>query len=379
MVLFKRLTSILIILIMVFSLAACHQKDESAIIFGKTEAKKGATGRIDIRGALYNLYLLQATNEAKGKVDAAMQTAGATATTTTNYFKEKVEKTDFSVWVKNRAIELATQYAAIQLWFEKYGLKITDTETQNVNYNASNSWQQGAAELCELNGISQGTFLDFYTSSYKKSLVFDHLYAKGGAKAVSDADIKKALKENYVVADTLKYTFPTTGTTIEADKKAAKAILEGYAARINNSESFVAVKKSFDTWQKTTADPNATATAAKDQNAVVYGSTKSQKKSDYFDKIKNLAMNKVKVLEFTDSYILVIRKDIMADPFYLTDNTKEILNILKGDEFTKDLETYAKEVAKTKKQNDFVMGNYTPKKLQQPTTTAAAQQQQQTQ
>ena len=373
MVLFKRFTAIVLILMMVFALSACHQQNESAIVFGKTDAKKGTAGRVDVRAALYNLYLLQADNEAKGKVDAANQAAGATATTTTNYFNKKIDKTDFSVWVKNRAIELATQYAAIQLWFDLYKLKITDTETQNVNYNASNSWQQGASDLCQLNGISEGTFLDFYTSSYKKSLVFDHLYAKGGTKAVSDSDIKKALKENYVIADTLKYTFPTTGTTIEADKKAAKAKLASYATLIDNGQSFIAVKKLFDTWQKTTADPNATATAAKDQNAVVYASTKSQKKSDYFDKIKNLAMNKVKVLEFSDSYILVIRKDIMADPFYLTDNTKEILSILKGDEFDKALAAYAKTIKK--KEDAFVMGNYTPKKLQQPTTTAAAQQQ----
>ncbi|OJU14816.1 MAG: hypothetical protein BGN88_14165 [Clostridiales bacterium 43-6] len=371
MVLFKRLTAVFLVLIMVFSLSACHTKDESALIFGKTDAKKGTAGRIDIRSALYSFFIILADNEGKQKVSEAKQAANQTVT---DYYKEKIDKKDFSTWVKDRAVELASQYAAVQLRFDEYKLTLTNEQQTNAKNNASYTYynQQNVAQLLTLNGISYSTFEDYQVNSAKKLVIFDHFYAKGGKKEIPQADLKKALDANYVLANTLQIKFSKDdGTSLdEAAKKEAKTKLDGYAARLKKGESFEKIKKEFDTWQKITEDTSNQESKAKDKYATVYGSSKTQSSSDYFDKIKNTPYGTPTVLDFSDCYLLTIHKNILEDPIYLTDYTSSVQHLLKDEEFNKEIETYAKTIKVSK--NDFAMGAFTPKKIQQVPTTQAA-------
>lgn len=377
-------------LLMVFA-ASCHEKDEIALKIGD----------IEIKGAMYQAYLIQADSEARNKLSSDSSSSSSTSSKITNYSKETVEGKSFNTWVKDRAMELCKNHAIVETLFKKYDLKLTDDEIDYINYYIQQYYAYGYLSIFTDNGVSLATYAEMMKISYKSAAIFKYYYDKDGTKAVSEKDKKEALEKLYVLANTIEVSLTktdssgssTTMTTEEQDK--TKTLLEGYAQRIKKGTAFSVIKEEYD---KKVAEENKTSSGATssqatssqassqaasgssatsatsseaekapeplDKNATAYGSSEASSPSDYFEKLKEMKVGDVSVIKFDDAFVLAVRKDILADPYYLTTYNDEVLSFLKGDEYEKELKDEANKLPV--EEHSFVTNYYTPKKIKYP-------------
>ncbi len=368
MKLLKRTAVGLLAAAMLVSAAACHPKDEVAMTIGD----------VQITSALYMCALIQADGEARNTVDEAKaaeaEAAGDTTTSTTSttdYYAETVEDTEFSTWVRNRAEEICKDYASYTMKFDEAGLSFDEETQSTIDSAADMYWNSyGYSTIYEPNGVSFDTYKTFFTYSYKAEEYFMSVYGEEGTNPVPDEELMTVLTENYVAAQTLTGPYTTTdsegnSTTLTDDEKAAlKETFEGYAERLRQGESFETIYKE----QNPNADAS-TDTEAEDAPADPYvrlfGSEDTSYASDHFEDVKNMAVNDVAVLEDeTNGLTLVVRKDVTEDPYYFNNLRDQLLYDLKQEEMETTITEYGNSLAMDK--NDFAINQFKPKKIVYP-------------
>lgn len=88
--------------------------------------------------------------------------------------------------------------------------------------------------------------------------------------------------------------------------------------------------------------------------------------------MKDTTIGKAEVLEYTDEgyYILVLRKDVLADPYYLDTYYDQLVGLLKRDDFKTDVA--AKAAASGVKANSWAVRDYDQKKIVIEATSSAS-------
>ena len=104
-----------------------------------------------------------------------------------------------------------------------------------------------------------------------------------------------------------------------------------------------------------------------DKYAQVLGAKDTGYDHDHFDTISKMATNEVKLITKDNKagYILVVKKDIKADPYYLENFDPIVRHLLKDKEFNKDMAEQFK-TAKTDI-SKYAVNRFKVKKIQQPT------------
>ena len=104
-----------------------------------------------------------------------------------------------------------------------------------------------------------------------------------------------------------------------------------------------------------------------DEHAQILGAKDTGYDHDKFDEINKMATGEVKLIakENKAGYILVVKKDIKADPYYRENLDVEVRHLLKDKEFNKDMA----EIFKTAKAdvNSFAVDRFKVKKIKEPT------------
>ena len=114
----------------------------------------------------------------------------------------------------------------------------------------------------------------------------------------------------------------------------------------------------------TSSGGSDTALTPQDSSARIFGGPQTSSPSDYFTDINGMATGDIKVLPYTDSYVLAVKKDILADPYYLTTLDSAIRYTLKGSTFTSDLAKAAGALTTVK--NQGALNYYNPKRIVLP-------------
>ncbi|MBQ2676161.1 MAG: hypothetical protein IJF54_02010 [Clostridia bacterium] len=386
---FKRITAIALIFAVVLSFSACRTKDESALVFGDLNASQGDDSRVDIRSAIYILYTMDADREFKTAVQDKIEQASTTSSKEIDVEKEKLDDKDYKTWVKDKAVEYCSEYAYVELEFKKLKLSLTEDEKNECDYYVNMYWDgYGYGPIYEANGVSKTSFAMYWENSFKREALFNYYYGEKGKNSVAAADVKAAIDANYVLANSLSVSFTGSDNKALTDKEKAEAKkkLEAYADRIKKGEKFADLKAEYEAAQKeqqnttgtgttaatttvatTTAGTTATTTTAApgsaplDATASIFGGEKTASPSGYFTDIKKLKTGDVKVLEFTDCYMLVVRQDVLKDPYYVKNYDSSARHILKDAEFDKKVSNGAKEL--DIERNNGAVNFYSPDKL----------------
>ena len=82
-----------------------------------------------------------------------------------------------------------------------------------------------------------------------------------------------------------------------------------------------------------------------------------------------MATNEIKIIELDDDagIILVVKKDIKADPYYLENLDSTTRHLIADEEFEADIEKYADELELTV--NDYAVNQFKVKKIKEPTAS----------
>lgn len=311
-----------------FGLAACHPKNEVALNIGG----------VQFTSAYYSCALVHADSEARNRVDSASTTEGKT----TDYFSQTIEGTDYSTWVKNRALQLCKDIAT-------YSLKCSEAQINAETYlseaqsNAEFLWNYyGYSLIMPENGVSLETFKAYYRDQGYQHAYFDSIYGENGSNPIAAQDVEKGVTENYAVADML--TFSDADATEDEFNEEVKKF-EAFAERIKKGEKFA---KIYSEYYSTEYTEDKESDIMDYSLATVAGDTDTNYANEAYAYLKDMKNGEVKVVKkeagegTPASLYLLLKGDIMAEENVYLDGLKTaVRQDLKGEEFLAGVAEFA--------------------------------------
>ncbi len=367
MKLMKKIVAAVIVLILALSVTGCHKKNEIAV----------TVNGFEYTSAYYMCALINAYSEGQGEVQTAL---GDKFTNDTDYFKQKIGDKKFDVWVKDRAIDILEEIGTYQKLCKDVKIELSDDQLSEAQNMAYYTWYYyGYGQLFEPNGVSWNTYLQFNVDTYYAELYFQHIYGEGGEKEIAATDVETKLYKDFIIADLIDVTF---SSETDAKKAEIKAKLDGYLKDLQDGKkTFEEVYNDYngikpeeeeetkeETKEEADKEDNKEEEELKplDEYAQILGAKDSGYDHDFFDDINKMATDEVKIIEKKEKagYILVIKKDIKADPYYRENMDSIVRHLLKDDEFNKAMA----EVFKTAKTDisSFAVDRFKVKKIKEP-------------
>lgn len=350
----KRITALLIVLVLTFSLSACHKQGEVAV----------ASGDYEITSAMYSYYLVMADIEAKGIIDNDTENYDTTAQNF-DYLKQTIDGKKYTDYVKELALKNCLTAIAYRKLCDENELELDTDTIANAEYTVSYYWSYyGYSEIFPENGVGYDTYLEGVKNDYFGDAYFMHLYDEGGEKAVSSDELQNVLDENFAAAYILNYDY---SSETDADVDSIVSKMEGYKTRLANGESFKDIYNEYNEIKEeetTEETEESDEPQPQDEYISVVGSADTNSAFDKFDEVKAMALDEIKIISDTDNkaVYLVVKKDINSDSYYKETYLKsDLLYLVKGDEFEELISTYTDTLEYTV--SDFAINQFKVKNI----------------
>lgn len=362
MKLFKKAVALLGAVAILLTFAGCHKKNEVAV----------TVNGVEFTSAYYMCAFLDADSQARNKIDEkAMEDDKIDTSKDGYYYSQKIDGKKYQEWVKDTAIESLKKIAAYKIKCDENKLKISNDDKLGVEQYASYYWSNGYGAMYEPNGVSFETYKKYMLDSYYTQEYFEFLYGKEGKNAVSEDDIKKFLGENYLIANVLY----TDLSQLKDEEKTEKVkTINGYADQLKAGtltfedayyKEHPSEKKEETT---TTTEADKDKLVQKDKFATVMGSDKTQEtyQDEFYAEAKKMAVGEVKVIEEKDgsAITILVKGDIMADPYYLENYDMTVRHDLKDKEYEKAIDEFVKTLKADV--NSYAVDRFKAKKLVYP-------------
>lgn len=355
---FTKILCVVLALIVALSAASCslskqyaYQKDDIELPIGE-----------------YIYYLYSAYNEAQGLAQKSDLYDSATGKYDGKKSFLKIEITDddgetavAEDWILNKAEEKLKNAVAICTKYNDLGSTVDEAELdQAKEYIKSSYWDQNLGEMLEGYGVSFDSFFDaeYVINVAKKNAAFESEYGKGGPSEVSDSELTDYFTGNYT---SYKYFSANLFTSeaaeqTDADTETAssnvpfteeqvtkyKNAFDGYVSDINNGTSFEDVVEKYMSDFEVAEDPSTSNVEVIDEETT----------DEILKTIKDMKDDQVMTMEIGEDdsskqLYLVYREPIEKEvDAYInnTDNRKQVLQKMKGEDFDKKLEDLAGEL-----------------------------------
>lgn len=352
----KKALALLLAVVFVLSMAACHPKDEVAI----------SAGDYKITSAMYSYYLTMADLEAKSLI--ANSEDYDTTAKNFSFYKQKIDNVPFETYVKNQAMENSLRYLVLEKLCKEAELKISDEDKKGMESTADYYWSYSYGPVLIENGVGYETYKKIFMNDALYSEYFESLYGAEGSKAVDAESIKKALGENYSAVYMITHDYSKEE---KPDVDAISTSLDKYVTALKDGTAYADVLAEYnkDNKKETSSTTSSTTTSSTDSSETSSTTsseeTEEEKKpqdsnitvltkyedaysgeSSYFAKyedVEKLAEGEVALIHDEDAkaYYIVVKKDVMADEYYLDALSDEIRYLLKSDEY----DTFLKDTA----------------------------------
>lgn len=364
MKLLKKIVAVLGAAALLLTFAGCHEKDEIAV----------TVGDVEFTSAYYMCAFIQADSEAMQRVEEMAEEDDSIDTSKDNYYySQKIDGKDYQTYVKDETVSALKEIAAYKIKCKEVGVEISEEDEAGVQQYVEYYWSYGGYnELYEPNGVSYSTYMQYVKDSYYSQRYFEYLYGSEGTKAISDDEVKEHLSTNYAIADILAVTLSGLEDDEIAEKKQT---LQGYADSIKNGsmtfeQAYIAENPSYSSSES--EDDSTDEASPKDELASLIGSdkTSSSYQTEHFDTIKAMATDEVKLIEESDGsgILLVVKKEILDDSYYLENLDMTIRHTIKDDELEEEIAAVVKSLKTTV--NDYAVNRFKAKKIEYPETTA---------
>lgn len=356
---FKRIIASVLTVLMVLTVAGCHKKDEIAV----------TVGDVEFTSAYYMCALINADSEAKTKINESLSEEDQSSSGSIDYYSKKIDKKDYVEWVEDRAIENLKTIAAYKTLCKENKIELTEEDINNAETYASYYWSTyGYSNYFEPNGVGQSTYSEYMKDTYYSENYFKHLYGEGGEKAIAADEVKTKMYDNFVLANVLTGSY--TSEMTDAEKTALKNKFNGYIQDLQNgTKNFEAIYKEYnnitdDTTKSTTEESDEL--KPQDEYATVVGAEGTAYERSYFSTVKEMANGQTKVIELEDKsgIILVVKKEISEDEYYLKELDMVSRHLIKDEEFENTVNDYAKKLKADI--NKYAVGQFKVKKIIEP-------------
>ena len=228
----------------------------------------------------------------------------------------------------------------------------------------------GYSVLMESNGVSKETFKQYMRDTYLMEAYFEHIYGKGGEKEIAADQISKQLTDNYVLANMLEVSFTSLGDEEKADKQNQftayeKALKEG----TKTFEEIYLEYNEISAEDHTHEEAEEGESAPQDHHATVLGNEETSYASDHFEAAKAMAVGEVKIITLEDNagLVLLVKKDIAADPYYIEEFDMMLRQEIVGEDYNDDIAEYGEKLECNV--NTSSTKQFKVKKIEYPETT----------
>lgn len=293
----------------------------------KSWAAKDDSLTVPIGSYIYELY-------------AAYGSASGKATDTTKaVLDQKIESKDATAWIREKALSSVKSLFVVDRKMKDLKLSLTEEESAAAKKNLDSAWTQYQSVL-EGYGIAKTSFSLAYSDYYAKyEKVFFATYGKGGAKAVSDDELKGFFEKNY--SDFSYAAFPLykvdangqfSAAFSDDEKKKAEGEIDGYAAKLKDGS--MTLQQAADAYNAANGGSASAQDATADLNTNAAGYP-----DDMVKLIEGMKAGEAKAAEISDGYVymLAVKNDITKkteEQMKTEDGRKSLLSDYKGQEFS---------------------------------------------
>ena len=385
----KKAVALLLAVAFIFTLAACHPKDEIAI----------SSGDYEITSAMYSYYLVMADSEAKGIVD---ESGVDTKAKGFKYTDQKVEDKPYTEYVKDKALENCLRHIALAKLCKEAKVELDKDTADGWKSTANYYWNYAYGGVFSQNGIAYSTYEKILLNEALYNEYFDYLYTGDGEKAMAEADIKSNLNDHYSAVYLISHDYSEVE---KPDLDKIKEGLEKYKEMFEKGKTYDEVKAAYDADQKAESDENTSSgstssnssnTSSNSSNTSSTTSSESSKTDSSADStstttssedkeeeekpideditiltdndgassglatvftkyadVAKLKDGEVAIIADSDNKVvhIVVKKDINADKYYLDNLSDEVVYMVNGEGFDKFLAEQAKAL-------DYTVNNY---------------------
>lgn len=356
MKLIKKITAAALAGMLMLSASACHKKNETAV----------TVGGVKFTSAYYMCAMIYSDMQARQKVDDAKSgdtSSDSSTSSETDYTKEKIDGVDYSKYVKDETLKSLKKIAAYKLLCEKNKLETDKDTADQIKQSAESMWSYGYSTMFENNGVYKATFLKYTADSNYAETYFDHVYGKDGTNPVSAEEVSAKMLEKFVLLQYINASFTTTDSSTGSSTKLSddeitslKTKINGYADEINSGKKtfeqvyheYNNTEESSDNQSSSDETPGDAAEKLKPvyNHASVYGDSDTVYKNDNYGTVKEMTAGQAKVIELADNggLLLVVKRDLASDPYYVDQLDSPTRHLLKDADMDKELEAFLKDV-----------------------------------
>lgn len=351
----RTFTLMLCLALMIVCFAGCHEKGEIAVTIGDIEFTSG----------YYACALVNADAEARTTVEEQLSEEGDLPEEI-EYWDHKIDDKDYVEWVENTALETLKDLASIKTLCAEANVTLDEDALATAKENSEYLWDTlGYSNLMEQNGVSKETFFAYMEDSFLVDEYFEHLYGKGGEKEISAEELTKELAATYILVNKIEVSFSSLSETEITDKK--NQIISYETALKDGSKTFEEIYLEY---YKISAEDHKHEDAEdgelmpQDRHATVL-----TEDSTHFETAKTMATDDVKIitLEENAGIVLLIKKDITSDPYYLDSYDSTLRDAVAGETFEDDITKYGESLECTV--DDFSTGQFSVEDIVYPEAT----------
>ncbi len=262
----KRLTALVVALIMILSLCGCSESKKTVLVISGAE----------IDNEIFAYYL--------DKVISRPSDYG---------LSEKPKKDE----AKAAAIESCREYVAVNTMFKNLELRLSVSDKVGVSETVNNLWVRFENHYDEI-GVSKQTLTKIYTTGAYSEVIFDTVYDKGADDAESESVIQDYFNENYVCFRAVcEYFYSADGKQIsQKEKNELLNKFNGIAASsVDSADSFSATVQSL----------GYSASAS-----VILKNGSDGYPEGFFDKVYAMNDNSVGVIIYDDCVFAVMKENL---------------------------------------------------------------------
>lgn len=207
---FKKFMALVISIGMLGSLCACSDQSWS-MKAGDTSMTMGS----------YILFEFESYNEAMQELGLTQNSASKVVVS-----NKKIGDQKASDWIKEKTLDKCKMFLYVENKFKEMGLSITEDEKKGIDASVDNYWGQ-VESMWEKKGVSKDSFYAVIGEYPKKAeKVFEAIYGKDGTNPVSDDDIEKYVKDNYLCLYTAQKSLLKTDENAEEPAKSPEKLSE---------------------------------------------------------------------------------------------------------------------------------------------------------
>ena len=232
------------------------------------------------------------------------------------YYFEDLYKED-----KTQINNAISRYVAINSEFHARALTLSSAQKSELSKKVNDLWHIYSLHYNKID-VSKETIYKIETSSLYEDLLLEYYYGPDGASPVSEEEIKKYFKDNYIAvnfATDYLFNINETGAIVSMSDSEKASIINGFSG----SADLV-----------NTGSPIETSTDKEVHNTIISSASDGTFPTGFYKEAQKLDVNSATTIIIGDYIFLVQRIDVFDATYnYYATHRTQCLRAMKGDEF----------------------------------------------